>query len=655
MTTEQSRRTQSPAISRGLWTRRRRNILETLTSLDDPAVADLYQRAVDTFEEQPLTPVALVVGSHCMRELVNRLPRILGEVDAPDFEGDGGAAAALARALKQFDQNPTSVAAAQLVDAARGMVDHRREASERAQRMRVALVLGAADPSGGTSTVRAVKKAVDAFEKYRHPQKKNLTKWPTSVSGELLEHLEVIERALDGRFGRFYDVVADLRAVLDEANTKQDDEWVVPTASTVRAAISFLPDLQHRRVFFNELRNPRWMGPLARAGVFADPPVHRDDAPYQAWPQGDYLRMMAAEEPEEAAGILATAFRDDVAWSVRELIVVTAGEVPAAAAAILLKPVMACITPEFTTRFIGIDAVAVVEKLASGTAKQRAKAKVLTRHLLEPLPDPRSTVRPRLWQHATPVSRIDEYDYEDAVRRVVAALGAEPDTLNDLAFLLAREQTLSGTYEPGGSDTSTIRRPSISRPRRGGRSETISDALIDNVRDCSVDMMLSEGLEPALKRLRRHEAPIFARIELHALAQVISTSTAHGQDPAPEVLDAAVEQLTCLDLAADRGMHRELDELAKAALPHVDEDSYLRWEQTVLSEPLGEQTRDRIALFSPDGVDVDDAVAQYVEERLLRRLATVGAGALRGRARVCFDELTARYGEVTESDIDRGI
>ncbi|WP_299928929.1 hypothetical protein [uncultured Nocardioides sp.] len=620
----------------------------------DETVADLYRRAIDVFGEEPLTTGALMIGSHCIREMVNRLPRVLGEVKVHGQRGDGGSERLLERALEAYDEDPTSAATAHLADAARALIQSRRDASERSARMRAALVVGDNDPGGSRSTLAAVRGAVAWFEKFRHPQNRDLSRWPTSSTGEVIEHLEVIEQALYGRLGRFFDVLADVSDLLVSANAKVDDEWVAPTPETVRGVLPRLADPQHRRAFYIGLHNPRWLPELDAQHAFSDPPLRRDDtdgsSTYQAWPQGDYLRKIAAEVPVEAAQVLARVFRKDVAWSVHELVVATAGEAPREAAAILANAVTSCVTSGFASRFVGVDAIRVVETLAPGSRSQRRKAKLIADSLLQPFRDPDGPSRPLLGRF-TVVANVDEHDYEDAVRRVVGAFDGDLGIFNSLTRWLAAEQRLSGTFDPDGYDASHIRRPSIANPRHHMQFDTVSDTLIDAVRDCAANLAPRVGLPSVLHTLRAQYAPIFVRIELHCLAHEIQHARKQGQRPSADVMLEAARRLTAPELAESGNCQRELDELAAAALPLLDDVNYARWESTVLGEPdFDEATRLRIASFSPPNLTPDDAVADFVERQRLHRLAAVGREALRGHALRMLDELVAKHGAVPTTD-----
>jgi hypothetical protein len=75
----------------GLWNAGRERIFAAVVTRD-AIVAGLYRRGVDCLGEQPLSVDALGVGSQCIRELVNRLPGALGEVELDGFRSDSGAA-----------------------------------------------------------------------------------------------------------------------------------------------------------------------------------------------------------------------------------------------------------------------------------------------------------------------------------------------------------------------------------------------------------------------------------------------------------------------------------------------------------------------------------------------------------------------------------
>lgn len=651
----------SPPMRGGIWNARRLD-LNTVLAARDATVGDLYRRAVDALGERPLTPGALVVASHCIRELANRLPRVLGEVEIPEYRSDRPAIAALEAALAEAglstgsendaasDEPDDAAARSGLVPvpetvlvAALDVIEAHRSGSSRAHEMRSALVLGAGQAGGSASTVRLVKAAVNAFERFRHPLGDDLSSWVDRCPDYYVGHLEVIEQALHGRLGRFFDVVADLRAVLDETNEQANGQWVEPRPTLVQGVLPRLADPQHRRVFFHGLGNPLWISPLDAHGVFSDPPKQYVDddgrVPFQHWPQGDYLRAMAPAEPDKVAAILARVVDHDTAWSVRENVIAVASEVPPAAAAQLVGSVMRTVEDRQVGVFLGTEVVAVVEVLAHGTNSQRRKAKALAQKLLEP----RRTSEDQRLGTFDVGSRLDPHWYEEALGRVVAAFDGSLEILKSLVWWLDKEQALSGTFDPGGHDWTSSRRPSVSDHVQNHRFDDIANALIETVRDTSISLIATTGPEPVLDVLRSRPATILTRIELYALAQ-----TARNEDGTPntDALALAGQRLTDPDLAHETTCIREFGQLAAAALPLVDDITYARWEQALFDGPvLDDPARERIASFH-DEVDPDEAVTTYIERSQLHRLSAAGTDALRARTLARYDELVSKHGEI---------
>lgn len=653
----------SSVVRGGIWNARRQDLSAVLAARDE-TVGDLYRRAIDALGERPLTPGALVVASHCIREFANRLPRVLGEVELPNYRDARPAVAALDDALAEAglsrgtenggargypeavaEQGSRSVLVPEtVVAAANAVVDAHRSGSSRAHQMRSALVLGAAQDGGGASTVKVVKDAVQAFERFRHPLGDDLSTWADLGPDYYLGHLEVIEQALHGRLGRFFDVVADLRAVLDEANEQADGGWVEPRTDLVKAVLSGLADPQHRRVFFHDLGNPLWIGPLDAHGVFSDPPKQYVDddgrVRFQHWPQGDFLRAMAPDEPDKVATILARVVDGDAAWSVRENVIAVASQVPPAAAAQLVGLVVQAIDDRQVGPLLGTEVVAVAEVLARGTNSHRRKAKALAQKLLEPR---RTSDEPRLGRFDIG-SGLDPHWYEEALGRVVAAFDGSLEILKSLVWWLDKEQTLSGTFDPAGHDWSSSRRPSVSDHAQNHRFDDIADALIESVRDTSTALIAAIGPGPVVDVLRSRPATILTRIELYALAQTVRNDAG---SPNAEVLILATDRLTDPDLVHDATCLREFGQLATAALPFADDATYARWEQALLDGPdLDDRTRERIAAFHGADVDPDDAVANYIERSQLHRLSAAGTDALRERALARYDELVDKHGDI---------
>ena len=653
------------AISRaGLWNPRRVSLLTALERLDATS-AGLYRRAVDGLAELPWSVDGLVLVSTCVRELVNRLPEVLGEVKVAGFKSERGSIQALERALTQagLDEpvggqpsdgrhSPRPEQGTELLgvnsehvqqwvpvprsvlDAAQDVTAASREGSARSYDLRSALVRGADVGGGSDSIVRLLSGAISAFEARRHPRG-DVSGWADGGAEVYVRRWEVIEQVLEGRIGRFFDVVTDLQKLLERANKITGREWSVPEDDLVTQAMVRLADLQHRRVFFDGLQNPEWVTVLERRRVFDDPPRHLVDdtgtLPYLPWPQGDYLHRMATHDPQGVASILARVVNSESSWNVRELVVRVAAEVPADASLPLLGHVATVVDDPRVGEYCGMEVVQVIESLAAGG--HRKPAMKLAHLLLRPRAA-EDTTRRRVRNVG---AGIDPHSYDEALRRVVEAFDGDLDVFSATVWWLDLHQRFSGTFTPDHNyDYSRMRHPSLESSSRHSLRDEIGEPLIDTVRDSAIRLIDTLGPDPVLIRLRRPQAPILRRIELYALARTISSH--------PDVPAVAVGYLIDPRQADAVAGGREYDQLVKNILPTVAPDTFTAWENIVLAGPnLDEDARVRITSFN--GGDPDVAIARYIERRQLDQLHSVGQDVLRGRSLAHYQELIDKHGD----------
>ena len=91
--------------------------------------------------------------------------------------------------------------------------------------------------------------------------------------------------------------------------------WKMPTNKMVDKALSITIKMTTRRYFFQRLKNPLWIKPLAERGRFKYPPksVRFDDGtvrfPY--WPEFQYLKNVCTAEPEQVIDIVMQLPRVD--------------------------------------------------------------------------------------------------------------------------------------------------------------------------------------------------------------------------------------------------------------------------------------------------------------------------------------------------------
>ncbi len=634
----------------GIWSAERADLHEALVQLS-PLCGELYAHAVDTLGERPLGAGALVVAAHALRELVNMLPSVLGDVDLPPRSDEGPTRDALLAAWRDYraagdgarpgnPEGPTPARLDALLRALHEFADVQDHITANAAGRRTALVHGQAG-SRVDAAVALVRRAINRIEGFRHPGGQDVGTW--HLQGDAFtKDLEVIERVLQSRIGSFFDIVDQLMGVVERANAVKtsplgDETWDAPTSEDVSAALLRLGDLQHQRVFFTGLANPLWLAPLDRAGVFNIPPAEQiDDAGrvrWVPWPPGDYLVAMSRQVPDAVASILLRVVSRQSAPWVRGLLVSAALQMPPAPAARVAKRVSEY-TEQATTSQIDLDVIDLVEKLATeGNQKQAIR-------LAQALLRPRASEQPERLGRRDVWAAVDTTWYEDALTKVVTALAGYDKLLSMLAVWLEQHELLSGAYDPARDrDFSSSWRPSIGAHPQNYRFREIGEALVDALRDIAL-AHLAQGEDPAavIEILERRGVPILRRIAFHVLAQRVAYDS--------RARSLAVARLLDPRFLSDEGAYHEYLELASAVLPTTTEAEYRSWEQMVLHGPQVDDDMKRGILAHPsDGETPEQALALYMDIWQLERLSAVGADALRGRGRERLAALVAEHGE----------
>src|SRR4051794_26544086 len=95
-------------------------------------------------------------------------------------------------------------------------------------------------------------------------------------------------------------------------------EFQAPTEALVDEVVRKIPTLQLRRAFFEGLKNPLWVGPLAKKGLFKNPP-EPDQMPDGLirdvyWPEIDYLVRVAPQVPAAVVNVLLELKQSNNAW-----------------------------------------------------------------------------------------------------------------------------------------------------------------------------------------------------------------------------------------------------------------------------------------------------------------------------------------------------
>ncbi|MFD4323332.1 hypothetical protein ACFWQC_01770 [Nocardioides sp. NPDC058538] len=613
----------------------------------DPTCASLYRRAIDTFSEDPLEVSALVVGGHCLRELVNRISRLIDTdpQQATDVNNDAlkgfvsawtvgrvalstAVAAAAAGTSSSIEVDPDTAETA--LQAGSELVRSEHARTMRSMGRRSILAVGH-HGEGDNPTVKRLKKAIDAFERFRHPGG-NTSGWPSNFEA-LRSDLEIIESAIEGRIGSFFDIAHRLQAVLAEANQRDAEtgDFDAPDKALFERAFAYLGDHQHRRVFYDGLRNPKWIEALDSLGAFALPPQTDELDIWPPYAPGPYLVRVATVAPDAVCSVLVKLLTS-TSPARREVIAIclkAIEEMPDEVAARLAKPLSAAKLPSYDPN-VGTAMAKLAERLGEAGFNKKARA------LVNPLLAPREQ---KGHYRSSVVAGIETHWYREALDCFARGCRSDPRLLNTLVAWLDTAATIEGLTTDGGHDLSSIHRPSIRTAGDGLLGDRIIDDLIDVVRDVTVEALRSgRDAEEVLAVGERSPHPLLRRIAWQSLATV--ALDVEG------VRAAATDRLIDRDSVDAQGCATEWVELAKALLPFLSESQYVRWERMVLAGPPDVmKVRARLREHLQPGESEDEAWTAYVERWQLDRLGNVGHAQLHGESQALLQRLVERWGE----------
>lgn len=292
--------------------------------------------------------------------------------------------------------------------------------------------------------------------------------------------------------------------------------WKTPTVDEVNNASVALARPGFHGHFFDSLQNPRWLGPLAKAGWFtkAPRPVKTGTrVEFPKWPQSRYLARIAAHaEVHETLASVLTNLDDGENVFVRADIIDAAMQLPPGDAAKLAKRIAGWAR--------GVGAWVVVRKLpeffvALARGSQRKAALTVLRALIEPLPEPDSK-RGLRWVRTG--SGLEAWQFSELLDKEL--LEATPQLGLSLVEELSRalDMGLDGgaTPEEIYSDGSRVWRPRISSPR--GRNE-MCDVLVTAI-DRAAEVLLQKRLvtfDQIDALLAQRRRLVFDRLSLNLL------------------------------------------------------------------------------------------------------------------------------------------
>lgn len=416
--------------------------------------------------------------------------------------------------------------------------------------------------------------------------------------------------------------------------------WSKPDEAEVARALSAVGEPALRRMFFRELENPEWVGPLAKLGVFADPGVIETDQGLQAWPwpEGDYLLKVAAQRPAEVAELLSKVSDSQNPWVQRRVVEISA-LLPLDQAAPLVPAIVKLIQAG-PDRVDETKVAELIERMIeNGKTKQARK---LLSALFSPVAgDEEEMVVGRRRRVS---SSLDDYWYKELLGRLiprVAELGL--DGLKLVAGWLNRAADIRS--EGGSRGGQGVWRTSIGAHEQNSGLYEIDDALIDAVRDVGAAVTKAAGTRDAIDFLNGQPSFLLRRI-----ATEIAASQAEGESS--PVRSASFEMLldpSLLDLDA----RPEYAHLARVLVPQLSDDEVEQWTQVVLGDAwLPADDRLRRVVAYPDS-EVESVTTEELERekrRWLHRLLSAITPVLTGRLGETFRELEDTFGEVAHPE-----
>jgi len=433
------------------------------------------------------------------------------------------------------------------------------------------------------------------------------------------------------------------------------DGYQTPDEALVSAALARTGDLQHRRVFYSQLENPKWVTALAARNAFASAPdlVFHPDGGVTAppWAEGEYLARMAAHVPSEVATVLRPlADTDNVV--VQRAVVQAASQMPAHVAAMLIDPIVDYMDQPYRGWLDPRALAAIVRALAEAELTKPAL------RLAQALYRPRVGGGRNSRGHDV-AAGLDPYAYGMTLPDLVPALAQIRQALTTAVIWLEQWQLLTGNYRPSsGVDNSSIWRPSISPDAQNQRhGDEIGHALVDAVRGIAfAQYAAGRPVDEIVRTIERGRQPIHARLVMYFIARAINNANERVNDTeesahvAVGLQEQAISHLMNPAFLAAQYRH-EYALLARVAVPVLPGQTVATWAQWINGAPheTEEVLRQRLRVYRQDSADATEAeVTAYRAGWLRDLLAGIGEQALPDLLRERLQSLVASYGPARE-------
>jgi hypothetical protein len=404
-----------------------------------------------------------------------------------------------------------------------------------------------------------------------------------------------------------------------------------PTLEQVNEVLRRIPTPSLRRAFFQGLKNPMWVAPLAGAGMFDNPPEPEKTGEGliadHYWPEIDYLIRVAPATPRAVVDVLLKLSGSNNAW-VRRAVFTIGASIPASEAVRLKPMVKSWSETGFGWRIDPRDMVGFATNLLMGG--QSKAGKWMANFLF----------RPTESENHRPALTLDDYWYQDGLPRVVEALG--DDGLKTVLPWLEEYERRSRRF------TDTLDMTDMSRESIRVRSDhypSIEHSLIDAVRDVASAAMLRDP-KSAAATLAKSPMILARKIALHATTEALRHARTHPETEINGLVPVAAELVADKKSRAD-SCRIEFGELAREVAP-LSPSALEPLIEFIATGPLNrEQLQERLRFGEDESPeDLTRRIDEVVDTWRHRWLSAVGNEALPTALKAVLEELDAKRGVI---------
>lgn len=413
-------------------------------------------------------------------------------------------------------------------------------------------------------------------------------------------------------------------------------EETPPKADQVVAVLLKIPTVQLRRVFYDGLKNPLWVTPLAKAGAFDNPPepeatqdgLVRDSI----WPEVSYLTRMARIVPRDVVDVLLTLESSTNAW-VRRALFDIGCLVPAAEGKRLIPMLRSWGAAQgFGWRTDPRQMVSFAVKLLEGGATKDGRW--LANELFAAKAAGEGYSR-------KPVAGLEGYWYETELPRIVGALGVNSFKAVT-GWLRSWIDALPWYQDRDFSAAERLSIPSLSE----GEHHDPKHALIDAVRDQGArDLAINPS--GTIEFLLGSERQLLRKIALWLLADALrraDSDSVHREALLPLARDLLRDAAN-----HDENLRVEYAELAQAVAPDVSltEEAVRTFVESGYADDLV-WLREGLPRDDKTNVEFEAHVREVADRSTHRWLAAIGDHVLPAQLAAELEELDERFGRIAE-------